>query len=196
MSLPNRPKISDQETDKIANYFFSNNIPPVVVFFIRGYFENSIGIPGKNDFGVYDDAALVYIGGQLVKTFNANTDPQKLRSDLAMLNPGVYQFAQGMHKNRIKAFRAYPEGVRLECQRQDKKGVWYKSYCQAINCHDGGASDTWSAGCLTLPNYSGEKQFDEFRSLVNGAMDRAKLKTVTFVLLEVATMKQILAMKG
>ena len=73
--LPGRPKISDVDVDKIANYFFPAGIPVVLVIGIRGYFRNSVGKAEENDFNVWDDAAIVYENGTLIKTFNSNTDP-------------------------------------------------------------------------------------------------------------------------
>lgn len=185
--IPNRPKITDAEVDKIAAYFFPEGLPSLLLIGVRGYFLNTMGKAGVNDINIYDDAMLVYADGNLVKTFNANTDPSKSGAKLAKLDPGVYQFYKGRHKNRIDAFRAYPEGVRLPCTRD---GV--KSLCSAINIHDGGIGDTWSAGCQSLPNRGGYTQFTEFRDLVYNLMDKHGLKTVTYLLIEEKTMRDIL----
>lgn len=189
--IPNRPKLNDSEADKIANYFFPKGIPELLVIGIRGYFLNSVGKKGENDF-LWDDAVIVYENGNLIKTFNGNTDPSKAKSDLAMLDTGVYQFAKGTHKNRIKAFRAYPEGVRLKCKRQNSKGEWKESLCSAINFHDGGLNDTWSAGCQTIINQGRQKQFDEFRDLVYKLMTKHKLKTFTYLLITESQMQTAL----
>lgn len=186
--IPNRPKINDAETDKIAKYFFPKVIPELLVIGVRGYFLNSVGKKNANDTG-WDDGIIVYENGTLIKTFNGNTDPSKVNSDLAMLDTGVYQFAKGTHKNRIKAFRAYPEGVRLKCKRQNRNGVWKESLCSAINFHDGGLSDTWSAGCQTIINQGKQKQFDEFRDLVYKLMTKHTLKTFTYLLIEEKEMR-------
>lgn len=190
--LPNRPKINDAEVDKIARFYFSDNLPPVLIVGVRGYFLNTVGRPGVNDLNVWDDAILVYENGQLLRTFNANTDPSKSKQNLAMLDPGVYQFYKGKHKGRILAFRAYPEGVRLPCKRQDFSGVWRKSLCSAINIHDGALYDTWSAGCQTIVNQPPHRQFNEFRDLVYTLMDRHRLETVTYLLIEESEMRKIL----
>jgi hypothetical protein len=182
----NRPKISDAETDKLAKFFFVEEMPKVVVFGVRGYFLNTMGKPGVNDINLYDDAWLVYEDGTLVKTFNANTDPSKHRANLAWLNTGVYQFYKGKHKNRIEAFRAYPEGVKWRCKREEFSGKVVDSWCSYINIHDGGASATWSEGCQT------SLQFVEFRDLVYRLMAKHNQKLLTYVLLDEKQMNEIL----
>lgn len=191
--IPSRPQIKDAETDKLAARFFTSEIPKVLVIGIRGYFRDSVGKAGQNDLGVWDDAVLVYENGTLRKTFNGNTDPSKVNADLAMLDTGIYQFYKGIHRSRISAFRAYPEGVRLKCKRQNSKGVWYESWCSAINFHDGGLNDTWSAGCQTVINQGVHRQFIEFRTLVYSLMDASKLKTFTYLLIDESAMREILA---
>ena len=190
--IPNRPKISDRETDKIVAHFFPQEFPALLVVAVRGYFPNTFFADGKNNFNVWDDAMLVYENGTLLKTFNANTDPSKTNANLAMLDTGIYRFYRGRHKNRIDAFRAYPEGVRLKCKRQDARGRWFEAFCSAINIHDGGATDTWSAGCQTLPNFKGNYQFNEFRDLVYRLMDKHHAKTVTYLLIDEKQMQAIL----
>ena len=190
--IPNRPKISDADTDKIVSAFFTGEIPPLVVVGVRGYFLNAMGKPGANDFNIWDDGVLVYENGNLVKTFNANTDPSKANSGLAVLDTGVYHFAKGMHKDRIRAFRAYPEGVRLKCKRV-VGGVSQDSFCSYINFHDGGVTNTWSAGCQTIINDGSHRQFDEFRNLVYSLMDKYKLKFFTYLLIDEKQMRDVLA---
>lgn len=184
--LPNKPKITDAEVDKVVNFFFPSKVPDLLLVAVRGYFKNTVGKKGENDINKWDDAMLVYENGTLIKTFNANTDPSK--QDLAMLDPGVYQFARGKHKGRIDAFRASPEGVRLPCTRNGKK-----SWCSFINIHDGGRNDTWSAGCITLPNWATEFQFNTFRNLVYNRMIAMSLPTVTMLLITEDEMQEALA---
>ncbi|HEY8560527.1 MAG TPA: hypothetical protein VIL74_09130 [Pyrinomonadaceae bacterium] len=194
MKLPNRPNITDEETDKVVARIFGGAefVPVLLVVGVRGYFLNSVGKPGENDLNLWDDAILVYYDSVLVKTFNANTDPSKHNQKLAMLDAGLYEFYQGTHKERIKAFRAYPEGVELPCKRQQFDGSWVKSKCSAINIHDGAFNDTWSAGCQTVINQTPHKQFDEFRDLVYDLMDANKMKTFKYLLLEESDVRAIL----
>ena len=182
-----RPKITDKETDKIVQHFFTDKLPPLLIVGIRGYYSKSFGKEG-NDFNVWDDGFLVYEEGNLIKTFNGNTDPTKLRVDDAMLDEGIYQFQKGIHNSRVWGLRAYPEGVRLPCKRQNSRGVWYKSLCSLINFHDPKGSSTGSEGCQTIP----QPQFDEFRDLVYELLKKHRLKTVTYLLINEDTMTDIL----
>lgn len=201
-----KPKIQDADADKIAAHFFPDgNEPAVIVYGVRGYFLNSIGKSGENDFNVYDDAMLVRVNGELIATFNANTDPSKPGQGKAILKPGIYQFYRGLHKGRIKAFRAYPEGVKLPVIRNQGTRL-IESTAQYINIHDGGLTDTWSEGCQTLPGAKAASQwgdqFAEFRNLVYDKLDRYSVRAgtvagkpvslLTYVLLDERTMRQIL----
>lgn len=182
-----KPKINDAETDMLVRQHFTAATEPVILLVgIRGYFLNTVGKAGVNDINVYDDAMIVRHRGDNVATFNANTDPSKQRTGLAQLKVGVYQFYKGRHKNRLDAFRAYPEGVKLPCTRETANGVW-DGEAQFINIHDGGDSDTWSAGCQTLPGAKSKiygNQFGAFRDLVYKLMDKEQALTVTYLLLE------------
>ena len=188
--IPNRPKITQEETARIVEKHFGAVPPPLLLIAIRGYFLNSVGKRGENDYNVWDDAVLVTENGQLQRAFNANTDPSKIKSGLAMLNEGLYYFYKGMHKNRIRAFRAFPEGVKLPCKRQDALGNWHSSVCSAINIHDGGERDTWSAGCQTVINTHQNAQFIEMRDLVYGIMDRLRLLHFPYLLIDEAKMRE------
>lgn len=82
---------------------------PVLLLGVRGYFRNSLGRLGVNDFGVYDDALFVVINdlkrGELrvVGRFNANCDPSQTGYEpgtsqpYAQLMPGVWPLRPGRH---------------------------------------------------------------------------------------------------
>lgn len=182
-----KPKINDAETDMLVRQHFTAATEPVILLVgIRGYFLNTVGKPGVNDFNLYDDAMIVRHRGDNVATFNANTDPSQQKTGLAQLSTGIYTFYRGKHKGRIDAFRAYPEGVKLPCKRETAHGSW-EGEAQYINIHDGGDYDTWSAGCQTLPGASSKKygdQFAAFRDLVYRLMREAKQDKVTYLLIE------------
>lgn len=173
-----RPQRGESDLLKIANHFFDGDLPIITVIGIRGYYLNSQGKPNVNDLETYDDAIFTLIRGRLVGAYNANTDPSKTHADMAMLKEGIYQFYKGMHKNKYWAFRAYPEGVKLPCQRQDSHGIWHDSLCQLINIHMGYFNTTGSAGCQTII----KTQFPEFRDKVYNAMSVNAQKTITYLL--------------
>lgn len=68
---------------------------------IRGYYKDSLGKPGENDRGIYDDAAFI-IGpaSEEFRAFNWNTDPSKQRRGMAVLQDGIYDWAKGIHGRR------------------------------------------------------------------------------------------------
>lgn len=184
----NRPQITDERLkDIIAASPFSYPGGYVSLVGLRGYFANSVGIKGANDVNVYDDAMLVLENQQIVGRYNANTDPSK-QEGRAHLLPGIYTFYRGRHKNRIDAFRAYPEGVVWKCERM-QNGVMIPSTCSYINIHDGGITNTWSEGCQTLPGAKAasvwENQFAEMRDLVYKLMRQHSQLVVGYLLLDV-----------
>ena len=185
--ITGKPKITDAETDKVVSHFFSGELPKVIIVGIRGYYPTTYGKAG-NDFNEWDDAFLVYENGTLLATFNGNTDPTKMRVDDAMLDEGVYHFYKGVHNGRVKGLRAYPEGVKLPCKRQNSKGVWYKSLCSLINFHNPVGWTTGSEGCQTLP----EPQYKQFRDLLYDLRDKHGLKVVTYLLIDEETMTEII----
>ena len=62
----------------------------VVVVGIRGYDEDS------NQIGIYDDAAAI-LSPDVFKVYNFNTDPSRALPGVAVLQPGVYEYAKGIH---------------------------------------------------------------------------------------------------
>jgi len=77
---------------------------PVVLGAIRGYYPNTFLRPELNDYNIYDDAAFVFVNGQLRMRLNWNTDPGRVGINksngkfYAQLMPGVYMFRRGPHK--------------------------------------------------------------------------------------------------
>lgn len=121
---------------------------------IRGYYLDSMGVPGVNDRRIYDDAMAIYHPQRGILTYQANTDPNGFRKGtgtgsskgMAMLDDGVWRFGIGRHKGR-RAFRqCMPFTVVRDGNPPYKDTGWH-----AINLHDGGETNTSSLGCQTLP---------------------------------------------
>lgn len=187
---PNRPKITRAEIENIVAYhkaMFPHKFAEtdfVVLVGIRGYFADSLGKIGVNDYNVYDDA-IIAVSPRYYKTFNANCDPSFVKdpkdgTPLARLNLGVYPFYKGQHQSKYDAFRAYPNGVSLPCTRDGKPSV-----CSFINIHYGGETPswylTWSHGCQTIPKTQFVK---EFQPEVYFELKKYAQKTVPYILIE------------
>lgn len=83
-----RPILTREQAIALAG----GTIDSVFLLGIRGFFD-----PGaENKRGIYDDAIfLVTPDGCL--GFNANTDPSITRKGIAVLQPGKYDYRQGLH---------------------------------------------------------------------------------------------------
>jgi len=145
---------------------------------IRGYYLDSMGVVGKNDRGIYDDAIFV-VSPESYVSYNANTDPTVYRKGIASLVPGVHIYKKGKHGISkgpgYPALRPATKDEALPVSR-DGEGI---SIGYHINIHRGGKS-TSSLGCQTIPS----SQYDSFISLVYDQMDRFSQKTIPYLLIE------------
>ena len=141
---------------------------------IRGYYLNSMGAKGKNDFGIYDDAIL-FFDGTMLHTFNGNTDPSKHGLGHACIKAGVYPYYRGKHRGKYDALRPFPEGVKIPCTRDGKD-----SFAIATNIHKGGNKTTGSEGCQTIV----PPQWEEFIWKVYDTMNIHKMHTINYYLYE------------
>ena len=130
-----------------------------------------MGKKGVGDYNIYD-GALAVVAPDEYYTFNFNTDPSVVRKkvkgkmkNLARLIPEVYKYYRGKHKNKYKALRMYPEGVKVECTRAGEP-----SMCSYINLHKGGVT-TWSEGCQTIPSGQYGPGKDSFQTVLWRLMD-------------------------
>lgn len=164
-------------------------ICPVMVLGVRGYFRNTLGRPGVNDFGVFDDAGFL-ITPDVVLPFRWNCDPAKpgwnkgVDKYFAQLEPGVWPFRQGPHKRVPGRFRQMTdeeaELAQLERffmdSRQDgeftvRRLKEEKKYDEEtgmfnINIHPGSQRSTSSWGCQTVPT----SDWDAFQVAAYSAM--------------------------
>ncbi len=183
MVPPKRPQQTREETMKLIRQ--SGAKDKLALVGIRGYYRDTMGVPGKNDRGVYDDAILV-VGPECYVTFNANTDPSVFRKTVATLQPGVWRYKKGKHpltsrrgKNNYDALRqAAPVTVLRDADPPAHTAPWSDNGWFGINIHKGGFSTTGSEGCQTIfPD-----QWLAFQTLVYSEMDRNGQSTVPYIL--------------
>lgn len=153
---------------------------PVALLGSRGYYRDTMGKPGKNDRGIYDDAIFVSSPNGCY-SFNANTDPSPWRPGVASLVPGVHNYRKGRHGISrgpgYPALRPATPGEALPVRRDGQRGT---SEGIAINIHRGGRNTTSSLGCQTIH----PDQWGAFIALVYAEMDRHGQKTVPYLLIE------------
>lgn len=144
-------------------------MPTRYIVGVRGYRRDTMGKPGVNDFGIWDDA-MFYVAPGIFLPENANTDPSRVGwspsagKPMAVLNAGCWPFRRGPHKGvtpagrqmdptEAKAVKAPFDG-RFAVTRTyavgDRRNYIEAGY-YAINMHPGGIGNTSSAGCQTLP---------------------------------------------
>ena len=154
---------------------------PVILIGVRGYYRDSMGVAGKNDRGIYDDAIFV-VAPDCFASFNANTDPSVIRQGIATLVPGVHLYRPGNHGisrpgGGYPAFRPATKNEELPVTRDGVAVPWPGV---AINIHRGGNTTTSSEGCQTVP----PKQWDAFHALLTKELKAAGQKTFPYILLE------------
>jgi lysozyme len=139
---------------------------------IRGYYRNTMGLPGVNDRGIYDDAIFV-VGPDFFAAYNGNTDPSRIRKGqgkgvgkgMASLSSGVWRAHQlGKHKGQYEALIQTGGPVTVI---RDGNPPYEDSGYFGINIHKGGFNTTNSEGCQTLhPN--------QWNSFIAGVTDQVK----------------------
>ncbi len=152
---------------------------PVALVGERGYFRDSMGQPGQNDRGIYDDALTLHTPS-VHACFNANTDPSVSRPGIAVLQPGLWHYQLGIpHLSLPPQFR-YPALVQAAAVTVHRDGGGEESGFFGINIHHGGYGSTSSLGCQTI--YPG--QWESFFALVKSELQRHNQVVVPYLLVE------------
>lgn len=150
----------------------------VVLVGVRAYYLDTMGAPGKNDRGIYDDALIVVSPGGFM-TFNANVDPSVFRKGIATLPLGVYRYKPGLHGisrgNPYPAFVPANPGKITPATRDGQSGV---TTAVAINIHRGGVNTTSSAGCQTVV----PTQWNLFHGMLTTALNKAGQSSFPYIL--------------
>jgi lysozyme len=156
--------------------------PKVFLIGFRGYYRDSMGKPGENDRGIYDDAICVLWPGGFA-AFNGNTDPSRYKPGVASLIPGVYPYRKGKHGITTRAdggYWAFRPATPNEAVPVTRDGQAGTSMGIAINIHKGGYTTTSSEGCQTIH----PDQWDEFRTHVYKLMDQFNQNVIQYALVE------------
>ncbi|MCI0623918.1 MAG: hypothetical protein L0387_20055 [Acidobacteria bacterium] len=173
ISPSEKPRLSSTDLRALLTPFAIDRTSyPLVVVGIRGYYKNTMGAPGVNDRGIYDDAIFIDTA-QATVAYNGNTDPSAYRAGagtgpakgMASLNLGAwYVHKFDLHKGQYLAL----------CQRsgnvtviRDGTPPYEDTGLFGINIHRGSYNSTSSEGCQTI--HPG--QWDSFIGL---AQDQAK----------------------
>ena len=133
----------------------------------RGYFRDSMGVSGRNDRGIYDDAITLY-SPSVHACFNANTDPSVYRPGIAVLKPGLWHYQLGIHHlSQPPQFR-YPALVQAAPVTVHRDGGSDDTGYFGINIHHGGYGSTSSLGCQTIY----PAQWESFFALTKAELTR------------------------
>lgn len=170
-----KPKITQAElAARLAPIAIDRAKHPLIVVGIRGYYRDTMGTPGVNDRGMYDDALFIDSADSFV-VFNGNTDPSKFRpgegfdddtKGIAVLDPGlwiVYRF--DLHNGKYLALCQRDGNVTVT--RDGKKENYKDTGEFGINIHKGSYHGTSSLGCQTLHP-------DQWDSFIATATDLAR----------------------
>ncbi len=162
-----KPRMSTSELRKrIARFPIDRSKYPIVIVGIRGYYLNTLGQPGMNDRGIYDDTIFIDTP-QVTAAFNANTDPTGYRKGtgfgktkgLATLKPGLWLAHKfGLHKGKYLALVQRMSTVTVV---RDGTPDYGDTGYFGINIHKGGLRSTNSEGCQTIH----PTQWDSFITL-------------------------------
>lgn len=177
MKRPNIDLNEVREYIKASGYVINE---AVFVLAIRGYYKDSMGKPGENDRGIYDDA-MVLVGPNYLQTFNANTDPSKHKPGIGTVAPGLHYYRKGKHglsgPKPYDAFRPATADESLPGHRDGQTGL---TKIFNPNLHSGGDVYTNSAACQTV----WKPQWLEFQKTAYTLMTQEGQHQLPYLLIE------------
>ncbi|HEY0624676.1 hypothetical protein [Sphingomonas sp.] len=153
---------------------------------IRGYYRDTMGKPGANDRGIYDDALCIVAPGVHFSTWNGNTDPSRYRDGagtgagkgMAVLKPGLWRAHRfGLHKGQYRALIQIGGAVTVT---RDGNPPYDDTGYFGINIHKGGYNTTSSEGCQTIH----PDQWPAFIATVDKLAKQLGVVTVPYALVE------------
>lgn len=179
-----RPKISREAITAILQAH--GVYKTIALVGIRGYYKDTMGIRGKNDRGIFDDA-IVLISPNVYATYNANVDPSRwgintsINKPFAQLKEGKWLYKVGIHKRGKKGeHQALVQAAKVTVIRKEKEESELKEETGffGINIHRASGSGTSSEGCQTIP----ASQWDSFINTVKSEMKREGITEIVYLL--------------
>jgi lysozyme len=152
---------------------------------------NTMGKPGVNDRGIYDDAMFV-LSPDTFTSFNANNDPSVYRRGYAtLISPQKIPYRHGWHGyGRASGHYAFRQAGPVIVHRDEGIGNGHalgdglftdrgtaRFWC---NIHRGGYNTTSSAGCQTIP----PNQWEAFYNIVRVQQKRFDQKVFNCYLID------------
>ncbi|WP_439540864.1 hypothetical protein [Sphingomonas sp.] len=154
--VPNsRPRMTEAELMAKLKPLGLTPADKLFVVGVRGYYLDTMGKPGVNDRGIYDDAIFIVAPGLHFSAYNGNTDPSGYRKGkgtgagkgMANLKPGLWRAHQfGNHKG-------YPALIQIGGKvtvTRDGDPPYDDTGFFGINIHKGSFTKTSSEGCQTI----------------------------------------------
>jgi hypothetical protein len=177
MVPPTRPRLDKPTAIKLLARNGVAIVRAPALLGLRGYYRDTMGKPGQNDAGIYDDA-LFLVSLSAFAPFNANTDPSRDHPGVATLVPGVYEYKVGIHGLSRPAERQYEALVQAGPVTVSRSGGQTERGYFGINIHRGSRTSTSSEGCQTIH----PDQWSDFLVCVKGSMKAADVTRIPYVL--------------
>lgn len=181
---PSRPKATREQVIAAALNAWKKDghtspLPDFFVLGVRAYYRDTLGRPGVNDRGIYDDAFFV-VGPECFVAFNGNVDPSRYKPGVASLIDGTHPYKPGNHgiSRDGVGYPAFRPATKDEELRVQRDGVQDPRPGVAINIHHGGDNGTSSEGCQTVP----PAQWDAFHALALSEFSKTGLRSFWYIL--------------
>ena len=186
-----RPQLTREKLEKlISNFKIDRQEFPFLIVGIRGYYLNTFGKKEENDRGIYDDAIFL-LSERIFISFNANTDPSKIRKGQGFgQEKGMACLKTGFWKSyKFDIHKTYPaicqKNGEVTVIRDGINGNYEDTGFFGINIHKGGINSTSSEGCQTIK----PEQWEEFYNISKQEFSRLFGKlwnkvTIPYVLIE------------
>lgn len=166
----------------LVKYAIRKDKYPLIIVGIRGYYRDTMGVVGKNDRNLYDDAIFL-VSDNVTASFNGNTDPSAYQKGIANLVPNAY-YAHNFGKHKGQYLALVQRKGEVVVVRDGEPPKVDKGYF-GINIHKGGRNTTSSLGCQTIH----PDQWDGFIQLAAAEAKRLHGKdwdkvTIPYVLID------------